>query len=92
MMLTWIKENFSIDKHLNHSQVDNIVRYWRKKHNATKESCINQHSLNNAGLPFLRAHLTLNLWINNAKKIIKNYFMVFRFPDNPYHIDQSSLY
>jgi len=70
-VLTWIKENFTIDKHLNYSQVDNIVQYWRKKHNAFKESYINQHSLNSAGLPFLRAHLTLNLRINNANTIIK---------------------
>ena len=70
-ILSWIKLNFPIENHLHYSQVDDIVQYWRRKNNSYKESYIIEHSLNNAGLPFLRAHSTLNIKIHNQNKLIK---------------------
>ena len=70
-ILSWIKKEFPIDKHLSYSQVENIVEYWRKKNNVYKESYILQHGLNKAGLPFFRTFSTNNFTKNDSKKGIK---------------------
>ena len=70
-VLDWNKDNFSIDKHLSYSQIDDIVQCWRKKDSATKDTYIDQHPSNRVGLPFLRTHFTFNYKKNDTNKTAK---------------------
>ena len=70
-VLDWNKDNFSIDKHLSYSQIDDIVQCWRKKNSATKDTYIDQHPSNRVGLPFLRTHFTFNYKKNDTNKTAK---------------------
>jgi len=70
-ILSWMKENFTVEKLLSYSQVDDIVQYWRRKNNVYQESYIFQHTLNKSGLPFFRTYFTLQYKKNNVNKLLK---------------------
>jgi len=59
-VLDWIKSNCPLNQHLSYSQVSEAVQSWREKNNVYKESYIFKHSLNKAGLEFLRSYFTMN--------------------------------
>ena len=59
-VLDWIKSNYPLNQHLSYSQVSEAVQSWREKNNVYKESYIFKHSLNKAGLEFLRSYFTMN--------------------------------
>ena len=70
-VLDWIQKEFTIDCHLSYSQVEGVVKEWRKKNFASKEEYVLQNSTNKTGLPFLRAHLVFNYQKNNITKTAK---------------------
>ena len=41
-----------------YTQIDQIVQHWRKRNFASQKTYVQQHSLTQSGLPFLRAQLT----------------------------------
>ena len=70
-ILDWIKKNFPVNMHLSYNRVNDIVQYWRKTNNVTKESYALSHTQNKTGLPFLRAFLVINYKKVNSDKQIK---------------------
>ena len=50
----WVCDNHSSDKHLTYSQVDDVVKSWRKSNSITTEAFISNNPNNKTGLPLFR--------------------------------------
>ena len=70
-LITWIKGTFPLDHQLSYSQVDEIVKSWRRMNLVTREAYVFQHTKNRANLTFLRSYFILNYRRNNVEKPIK---------------------
>ena len=66
-VLKWIKSSYTIEKHLDYTQVHDIVKNWREKNSANKDTYIFKNNLNKNGLPFLRYFM-----VKSYKKIKTN--------------------
>jgi hypothetical protein len=53
----WVKESFSLDKHLSYDQIHEIVVSWRDKNSISSEEFVVKHVTNQNNLQFLRLHL-----------------------------------